>query len=446
MKLYAALLGISIAVNVGLISAFVFKPALAPPAVRNFLSSAEPAAVSKPAAGPSASVHTAVEKDRAHTPGRDSAASNDRAQLWAALDSDDLPTLVKRLRAAGFSRQVILGILNARLETRFADRLKAITGDVESTPYWKPDPLNSPFGGSKYWEQYSQVYRERSRMLRELLGDDSMAWGGTDPATAQRRQFGNIPKEKIDLVQRINEDYAEMTSQVRAAMQGITLPEDREKMALLEREKRADLAAILTPSELEEYEMRSSPVTSRLRNSLSLMDATESEFRAIFKVQQAFHDRVNPMMSGMISSQMMEDRREAQKQMNEQLKTALSPDRYNDYMRVSNPEYQQLHRLAQKENIPAETVTRAFSIRDTISAESVRIADDTALTNEQKRAALTALAQKGRTQILSTLGPGAGESYAQAARWLATLERGSGVVFGPDGNPMPRTTINPPRP
>jgi hypothetical protein len=263
---------------------------------------------------------------------------------------------------------------------------------------------------------------------------------------AQRRQFGSIPKEKIDLVQRINDDYAEMTSQVRAAMQGITLPEDRDKIALLEREKRADLAAILTPAELEEYEMRSSPLTSRLRNSLSLMDASEAEFRAIFKVQQAFNDRVNPVMSGMISQQMMEDRREAQKQMNEQLKSVLPAERFSEFMRSSNTDYQQLHRLAQKENSPAETVTRAFSIRDTISAESVRIADDNALTTEQKRAALTALAQKGRTQILSTLGPGAGESYAQVARWLTTLERGSGVVFGPDGNAMPRTIINPSRP
>lgn len=444
MKPYAALLGLSIAVNVGLIVAFVVKPTLAPAAVRNLFLSSERAVVN--ASATSSNTRAAVANNMPQSARREAATSTAQGQLWAALDSDDLPTLVKRLRAAGFSRQVILGILNARLEARFADRLKALTGDVESTPYWKPDPLNSPFGGSKYWEQYSQVYRERSRMLRELLGDDSMAWGGTDPAAAQRRQFGNISKEKIDLVQRINDDYAEMTSQVRAAMQGITLPEDKEKLALLEREKRADLAAILTPSELEEYEMRSSPVTSRLRNALTLMDASEAEFRAIFKVQHAFNDRVNPMMSGMISSQMMDDRREAQKQMNEQLKTTLSPERYNDFMRVSNPEYQQLHRLAQKENIPAETVTRAYSIRDTISAESVRIADDTALTNEQKRAALTALAQKGRTQILSTLGPGAGESYAQAARWLSTLERGAGVVFGPDGNPMTRTIINPPRP
>ena len=439
MKPLAVLLGLSVAVNAGLLAAFVVKPTLAPRAVRDVFQSSPPKTEKDAATRAAADQRAATRKSEGNS------AASTQAQLWATLDSEDLPTLVKRLRAAGFSRPVILSILNARLESKFADRFKALTSEMENTPYWKPDPMNSP-GSNKYWEEYSQIYRERSRMLRELLGEDMFAYPGADPAVTQRRQFGNIPKEKIDLVQRINDDYAEMTSQIRASMQGITLPEDREKMALLEREKRADLAAVLTPAELEEYEMRSSQVTSRIRNTLSVMDASEAEFRAIFKVQQAFNDRVNPMMTGMVSSRMMDERREAQKEMYEQLKQVLPPDRYNEYVRASTTEYQMLHRLAQKDNIPTETINRAFSLRESIAAESVKIADDTAMSVEQKRAALTALAQKGKTQILSTLGPGAGETYAQAARWLTTIERGSGVTFAPDGNPMPRTIINAPRP
>ena len=434
MKPSAVLLAMSMAVNVGLLATFILKPALAPASVRTFFASARTGTVT-PSINKSAG--RATEKTSVQTAKEERGSAGNQAQLWSALDSDDLPTLVKRLRTAGFSRSTVVTILNARLDARFADRIKALTGDVENTPFWKPDPMNSP-NNSKYWEEYSQIYRDRSRVLRELIGDDFFAWGGTDPAVAQRRQFGSIPKEKIDLVQRITDDYAEMTSQIRASMQGITLPEDREKIALLEREKRADLAAILSPSQLEEYEMRSSPLTSRLRGAFAIMDATEDEFRAIFKVQQAFNERVNPSMSGFISSQIMDDRREAQKQMNEQLKAVLSPERYNDYMRSSNSEYQLLHRIAQKDNIPTETITRAFSIRDGIAADSIRIAEDASMSVDQKRAALTALAQKGRTQILSTLGPGAGETYAQSARWLTSIERGNPVTFGPDGNTITR--------
>ncbi len=432
MKTLPLLIGISVAVNVGLLAAFALKPQLAPAGMRPLLPSAA-SAENKSLARDRA----AAEARAKAQPAKAAIANADQKALWSAIDSEDLRTLIGRLRAAGFSRSIVLAIVNARLEARMASRFHALLGDMENAPYWKPDPMNSP-SSSKYWEEYSQIHREKSRILRELLGDDSMAWGGVDPATAQRRQFGSIPREKIDLVQRITDDYAEMTSQIRASTQGIMLAEDREKLALLEREKRADLAAVLTPSELEEFEMRSSPVTSRLRGALSLMNASEEEFRAIFKVQQVYNERINPMMSGFIPNQVMDDRREAQRQMYEQLKSVLPAGRYDEYVRASNSEFQQLHRIAQRDNVPIETAVRAFSIREGIAAESVRIADDASLSLDQKRDALTSLAQKARTQILSTLGPGAGEAYAQTARWISSLERGSAFSLGPDGTPVNR--------
>src|SRR5262249_13321504 len=160
-------------------------------------------------------------------------------------------------------------------------------------------------------------------ILRRLLGDDSFAWA--------------------------------MTSQVRAAMQGVSLLEDREKLALLEKEKRTDLAAILSTAELEEYEMRSSPQTSRMRTMLTILDASEDEVRAFLKIKQSFNERINPTGISYYSSQIMEERGVAQKQMNEQIQAALSPTRYSEYLRASNPEFQQLYRIAQRENVPAET-------------------------------------------------------------------------------------------
>jgi hypothetical protein len=439
MNVRLLLLAGSAVLNIGMLGAFALRPTLAPPAVRDWFRGGQ----TRPS---EAELQRTVAAERAvaaaaHAP----AAEAPGAQLWNALDSDDLPTLIARLRAAGFSRGVILAMLSAKLEAKFADRMRALTGDPENTPFWKPDPTNGPMN-TKYWEEYSQIYRDRTRMLRELLGPDSLAWAGADPAAVQKRQFGSIPKEKTELVQRIADDYAEMSSQIRASTQGIMLPEDREKLALLEREKRADLAAILTPGELEEYEMRTSTVTSRLRTALTLMDATEAEFRAIFQAQQALTDRLNPQGMTVITSAMMDDRREAQRQVNEQLKAVLSPARYAEYVRASSSEYQNLYRIGQRDNIPAETVLRAYGLRDTIAGESVRIGDDPALTLEQKRTALQTLAQKARTQILGTLGPSAGEAYAQSARWLTSIERGSVVTFGPDSMPITRNVSTPPTP
>jgi hypothetical protein len=443
MKASVPILACSALVNVALVAAFVVRPMLVPPAVRELFQSTRSEAVMAAAAREqiraSAGERAAIREAEAQR------AAAARQQLWTALDSDDLPTLVSRLRAAGFSRAVIVAMLNAKLDSRSADRLRAVVGDIENLPFWKPDPTNSPNNRS-FFEQYSQIYRERAKIMRELLGDDALAWGGVDPAAVQRRQFGSIAKEKIDHVQRISDDYAELISQVRAGMQGIALPEDRESMALLEREKRADLAAVLTPAELEEYEMRTSPITSRLRNALTLLDSSAEEFRTVFEVHQQFNDRINPP-GGVMSSALLEERREAQRQLNEQLQAALGANRFAEYARASSSEFQQLHRIAQKENIPAETAIRAFSVREQIGAESTRILEDGALSNDQKRAALGTLAQNARTQINSTLGTTAGEAYLQiATRWLSYLERGTAFTIGPDGNPSLRGLPAPPPP
>lgn len=443
MKPSVLILACSVTANLALVAAFSAKPTLVPPAAREFFQSTASAEATAAAAREQIRADAAERAARKEAEAQRATAT--RKQLWAALDSEDLPTLVSRLRAAGFSRTVVLELIHAKLESRFADRFRSVVGEIENLPFWKPDPMTSPNNRS-FYEQYSQIYRERSKMVRELLGSDALAWGGADPAAAQRRQFGSIPPEKAELIQRINDDYAEMMSQVRAGMQGITLPEDREKMALLEREKRADLAAILTPAEFEEYEMRSSPITSRLRNALTLLDSSAEEFRTIFKIHQPFNDRINPP-GGIMSSALFEERREAMRQLNEQLQAALGPNRYAEYARAISPEYQQLHRIAQKENIPTDTAIRAYSIREQVAAESTRIVDDGALSNDQKRTALETLAQKARGQINSTLGTTVGEAYTQvAARWLNYLERGTGFTIGPDGNPMIRGLPPPPPP
>ncbi|MDO8542319.1 MAG: hypothetical protein Q7S40_17915 [Opitutaceae bacterium] len=424
MKLTTALLVVSLAANGGLLAVFAFKPALAPPSVRDFFA---------PDRGSSAAPATAVAPTApaAREPaGKPAAGTQPFAGLWAALQSDDLPTLVARLRAAGFSRTVVRSIVNARLEERFSSRFAEVMAPYPALPFWKPDPMHG-LGAMGFYEQYNQIYRERSRALRELLGND--AFYGGDPTAAQRRQFGNLSPAKIDLVQRIADDYAEMTSQIKAAMQGLSLPDDREKLALLEREKRADLAAILTPAEREDYEMRSSPLTMRLRTGLTIMDASEQEFRTIFRIQQQFSDAQNTDV-GFITPEMNERRQAAQKQQAEKLKAVLGDARYAEYARATNPEYQQLYRITQRENISLDTAERAFALRDRIAEQSTQIAGNASLDADAKRAALKVLAQNTRTQMIGILGPTAGNAYAQSARWLTYVENGSAVTIDSTGN------------
>jgi len=441
MKLSVLLLAASLAGNALLVALFVNRPALAPPAFRDlFTTRAERAAQ---AADQSHAIQASVA---ARTKAATARAAAERAQIWTALASDDLATLVTRLRAAGFSAGAIRGVVNARLDAWFRTRMKELAGDPADTPFWKPDGFGL-FASSKLFEAQSQVYRERAAKLRALLGDDFFAAGYGNATAAQRAQFGDIPKAKIDLVQRINDDYAEMSQQITAAAQGMLLPEDREKLALLEREKRADLAAILSPAELEDYVMRSSNITSRLRTALSFINATEAEFRAIYQANLPFADVLYPVSSGGITyytADMSQKRREAQTKVAEQIKAALGETRSAEFARASSPEFQQLARLAQSKSLPADAAVRAYDARDTAAKESMRIYDDRGLNFDQKRAALQTLAQTTTTQIIGALGAETGAAYAKSASWLNTIANGGAVSFSPDGSSTSYRSLPPP--
>ncbi len=442
MKLPALLLVGSLAANAALLGLFALRPALAPPAFRAYFVSDQQRAANLAAENKAA---------RARTAALAKTAAAKKAGVWSGLQTDDLKSLIARLRAAGFSPVVIRAIVNARLESTFSARMNELVGSID-VPFWKPDGLSS-YNNPKFYETQSQIYRDRAKALREILGDDYFAGSAGEATAEQRRKYGDLPKSKIDLIERIADDYTEMISQVKAATNGIMLPEDREKLALLEREKRTDLAAILSPAEREDYEMRNSYITIRLRSALTLLDATLEEYRAIYRIQQPFSDILYPTGPTTFTPEMSRQRAEAQKQVADQLKAALGEQRYADFARASNYEYQNLFRLAQRENLSVDAINRTYDLRASAAQESTRI-QDAKLTPEARTAALQTLVADTKAKIIGNLGSNLAENYTKSLSWLNALERGYTIRLSPDGSgismmmgpsnlPPTTTTANP---
>jgi hypothetical protein len=441
MKLPAIVFAGSLIANVALIAAFAVKPSLAPVAVRGLFESHE-AHEQRLAADQRRADQIATRERRAAA----AADAANQAKLWSSLASDDLRALVQRLRAAGFPPSIVRSIVSTEINRRFAGRLKALTAEADQTPYWKPSPMG--MADQKLMAERSQLIRERTRLTRDVLGDDYFAGTGIDATAVQRARYGNVPKDKIELVQRIVDDYADMTTDVRNATRGIVLPEDREKLALLEREKHSDLAAVLSPSELEDYEMRTSPVTMRLKSALTLMDASESEFRTIYGIEKPYAEQLYPGMGSTgatyLSADTMQQRRDAQKEVSTQLATALGTARATEFERDTNYEFQQLARATAAQKMPIDAAVHAFDLRNSAAEQSTRIADDNTMTVEQKRAALQTLAQTTKTQLVGTLGEAAGTAYVNTARWLQAIEHGSAVTF--NGTTTSYRTVRAPMP
>lgn len=433
MKSFTVAIVASLSVNAALLAALVLKPEVAPAAFRDFFAQRGNAAVVE-SAPPAASAVTRSTRDA----GRPAAG---RPKLWTTLTSGDLRTFAARLEAAGFPRGAIRTLVTAMVDETYGPRMREVTGADATLPFWKSPPM----GMSARTADYLAISRERAQLLKELLGDYMLRDDG-DITVPQRKRLGHLPREKIDAVEQINADYAEITAQVRAAMNNVTLPEDREKLALLEREKRADLAKILTPEELAEYDVRNSTTTARLRAQLTTMGATEAEFRAIYQVHQQFADALYPTESPANPADFARRRAEATQQVAALTKAALGEGRYAEYVRSSDRDYQQLKLITEREGLDSGTAAQAYALRSQVSAESNRILGDTALSDDGKRAALQALAQSTRSQFEATLGATGGPAYLNVAdRWLTALGNGQAVTFTETGGMSFRAVGTPSR-
>ena len=376
--------------------------------------------LSRPAAAPSATADASTAPALRSSPSVPSASAPVNPRLWTDLAADpaDLPGLVARLRAAGFPPAVVRALVSAQIREDYAARRRALHPGRGDTPFWKIDQPTDP----KTRLALRELSREADAKINELLG-------GPDPdrnlytSLFERRTTGDLPPEKAAQLTTIKRDYDEMRSEIyEASRGGSMLPEDRAKLALLEKEQRADLASVLTPQELEDYDLRASNTANTLRYNLTAFAPTEAEFRAIFKLQQAFDTQLGPMTSGMTQEQ-MRARQEGQKAVTEQIKAALGPERAAEYERSTDFSYRQATLVAERLNLPATTAKDLWAAKADFEQRSRAIASDSNLPPDARRAQVTAVQQEALAKVNTLLTPRGAELYQQnGGYWVQQLQ------------------------
>ncbi|MBL9186054.1 MAG: hypothetical protein JNK23_01110 [Opitutaceae bacterium] len=335
------------------------------------------------------------------------------ADTWARLKTDELSALAPRLRAAGFPPEVIRTMMSALVAEHFAARRRALDPDAATRAFWKtarPDPALQL--------AQNQLYREQEKMLRDLLGPGGRT---TDPLALARlrSRFGNLSPEKLDAAQLIESDFIQKRTEFYLTKGSYSSAD----LAPLEREQRTALAAILSPAELEEFDLRSSRTGQSMRTDLSAFEPTEQEFRAIFPLRQAFDERY-PNTSGIPSQEQMRERSEAQKQLNAQITALLGPARGAEYERMTDYNYRQTSHLVARYELPPATTLNLWTTQKEFERRRNEIYAAGANTApELRQMQLNALQQEAIARVTPLLGDASRvEAYKQyGGSWLQSL-------------------------
>jgi hypothetical protein len=358
-----------------------------------------------------------------------------------ALNANNPEALRDLLRSAGMPDDLVRVIVQARIWKKYEARFKSLRTEPDpNRPWWKDDRNQQ----QRWNGGLTKAQREESRRLHREITEENIRVLGPEPTQQsngwQDPRLSFLPADKRKALEEIQRDYQELISEVNMDSQGFRLASDAEKLRFLQEEQKRDVEALMTPEERQAYELRMSDTAQQLRHKMTQLDATESEYMAIFPHQKAFDEKFNPPNDGY--SQVERDqnywkaRREAEKQLQEQIKSVIGEERYAESIRIQDNDWRQLEAATRRLNLPPDTPARLYALRDTAATSVQQIAENPALNTEQKKAALASLATRTRDDIRASLGNEGADAYFKnnGMGWLKELERGNTITFNKDSS------------
>ncbi|MBS0631698.1 MAG: hypothetical protein JSS11_07265 [Verrucomicrobia bacterium] len=392
-KVLVSLLVLSLAGNLAL-ALFSFGP-LAPSS--SAVGSASSAASGSSAANPGS--------DR---PGDTAAAAAGAAKgfTWSGITpTSDLHTMVAQLRAAGFPPKAITALLYTVLSERMA-----ASDPTASLPFWQRN--NPP---KKIMQERQAAYKAMRDQVKELVGSDT----GFDPAgkAQQAQRYGNISDAKAEAIRKIESDYSEIRQFNQEDDNGMMTPERaaarRKQWAMIEQEQHADLAAVLTPEELQQYDMRNSSTAATVMRNLRNIDVNEQEYTALYTAQKAFDDANSGNPN---SPEGYAQRNAAQAQLRDQMQAILGDDRFYTYLAKTDFNYARTQEFTAQ--FPTLTPANTYALSKL--AQEVQAKMTGTAGQPMSPADRAALLADYSTRVTNLLGPDATEAYKKSniGRWL----------------------------
>ncbi|MBA4136410.1 MAG: hypothetical protein C0518_03740 [Opitutus sp.] len=281
-------------------------------------------------------------------------------RLRTARTDDEIRATIADLQAAGVPSNVIRAMVSELLRVRFAAR-------EPTMPFWR---RNSPT--PEFVAATQALAAERRALLENLLGPD-----GTPAATMDPRQrdlrYGPVSDEKLNAIVRIERDYDELRAKAFAETGagvgriGSTIQQQR----LMDEEKLRDLATILSPEELEQYELRNTLLANTVMRHVSSITVSAGEFAALHRLQKQleadFPVPATPSNQTDIDAYLA--RQAGQLKRHAELRAVLPDDRFYRYLENADPNYSALARFAaQQPTMTPEQTYRVYQLQTELQA------------------------------------------------------------------------------
>ncbi len=349
---------------------------------------------------------------------------------WSAIESTNYTVYINNLRSFGCPEETIRDIILTDVAKLFAKRRTALTAR-EPEKFWRTGSDWEDSGGyggnSPLQKQLAELDQEQRALVKELLGVDyqtELAKYWRDDNSAER-MYGFLAPEKHEKLMEMQAHFEELEQAVYLKSKGTLLDEDHEELKKIEKQREAELAKVLTPAEMEEYQLRNSPTANNMRTQMAGFEPTEEEFRKIFRVQKTFDDAFSQAFDTTDEAQMELKTKahvDAQEALNDEVKKVLGEKRFTEYQRAQDGDYRALVQMSERFELPKDGAGKVYEMKQEAERQKQRIDANPNLTDQQRQSALLAIARETEKSVTTTIGGKVFKAYRNfGGQWLQNL-------------------------
>ncbi len=316
---------------------------------------------------------------------------------WSQVESADYLVYIENLRRVGCPEQTIRDIIVADVNQLYAPRYAALRTSAPELAWWgRFDSRHAVRPGLS--EQLRLLNEEKKSLLVRLLGPTAGAEPtGLEASIESVRTEGALSflaAGKREVVRDLLKRHDELLEWSRAQWKGLPSDEVDAREADWRAARFRELSGLLTPEELREFDVRYSPVADELRERFGRADLTEAEFRKLHELSSVF-DQEYPNAD-----------RDDLKRLDEELRSALGPDRFADVARQNDSAWRALQSLAGEHQISPTAVQQAYALHESFRDKLVAAVGQMFADPQQNPQPLRDLAAERDRQLEAILGAG----------------------------------------
>lgn len=290
-------------------------------------------------------------------------AADTSAPAFDQLAALDFPALKTALEKAGWPAPHVQAFLNIETQRRLNPPEIAKAADFRPFEFWRTGPDAEPLSHLNTPERTAARTRreEAARLQYDALFPPSAAPEEDQLMQAwnEQRRWGKLSSEKREAVAALlahAEKGRDTLLQSRGGM--LNLDEHRQLWKSAE-QTRAEIAKLLTPAELLDYDLKNSSTANRMRSELDNFQPTQEEFLALFSLRHPLEIQFAHKIQG-VHAETDRQRTEAETAVEKEIARLLGPARYDDYLLSLQPACQTLQFDGRYARADAPSIRRLY--------------------------------------------------------------------------------------